>query len=95
MRLQQDIILHKEQHAIMESLTDYGYSGIDNGNKANQLLQNIKSTQFEAAVNVAGAHIWNSMEQILMQPCLIWAKLSQKRALWCNLSILQKPEFSW
>ena len=27
------VALHKEQHAIMESLTDYGYSGMDNGTK--------------------------------------------------------------
>ena len=28
------IALHKEQHAIMESLTDYGYSGMGNGKEA-------------------------------------------------------------
>ena len=35
--------LYKEQYAIMESLTYYGYGGIDNGNKVCHFLQGIKS----------------------------------------------------
>ena len=46
------VALHKEQHAIMESLTDYGYSGMDNGTKVHHFLQGIKSPELEAAANV-------------------------------------------
>ena len=45
------ITLHKEQHAIMEILTDYGYSGIYNGTKVCNLLQGIKSNELEGALN--------------------------------------------
>ena len=37
------ITLHKEQHAIMESLIEYGYIGMDNGNKVRHFLQCIQS----------------------------------------------------
>ena len=36
----------------MVSLTDYGYSGMDNGIKIYHFLQGIKSTELVAAVNV-------------------------------------------
>ena len=49
------VVLHKEQHAIIESLTDYGYSGLDNGPKVCHFLQGIKSPELEAAVNVVCA----------------------------------------
>ena len=69
------VALHKEEHAIMESLTDYGYSGMDSGTKVRHFFKGIKSYELEAIVNVVCAH-QNSMTQILMQLCLIWAKLS-------------------
>ena len=46
------VIIHKEQHAIMESLLDYGCSGMDNGTKVRHFLQGIKSPELDAAVNV-------------------------------------------
>ena len=46
------VALHKEQHAITESLADYGYSGMDNGTKVCHFLQGIKSTELEAAVKI-------------------------------------------
>ena len=46
------VALHKEQHAIMEILTDYRYSGIDNGTNIHHYLQGIKSPELEASVNV-------------------------------------------
>ena len=49
------IALHKEQHTIMESHTDSGYSGMDNGTKVCHFLQGIKRTEFEAVVNVVHA----------------------------------------
>ena len=49
------VSLHKEQHAIMESLTYYGYFGMDNGTKICHLLQVIKRSELEAAVNVVSA----------------------------------------
>ena len=49
------VTFDKKQHAIMESLTDYGYSGMDNGTKVHHLLQGIKSTELEAAFNVVWA----------------------------------------
>ena len=49
------VALHKEQHAIIRSLTDYGYSGMDIGAKVHHFLQGIKSTELEAAVNVVWA----------------------------------------
>ena len=48
-------MLHKAQHAIMESLTDYGYSGMDNSTKVCHFLQGIKSTELETAVDVVWA----------------------------------------
>ena len=41
----------------MESLTDCGYSGIDNGTKACHFLQGIKSTELEAVVNIVQAQL--------------------------------------
>ena len=49
------IALHKEQHAIMESLIDYGYSGMDIGTKVHHFLQGIKSTDLETVVSVVWA----------------------------------------
>ena len=46
------VALHKEQHNIMESLTDYDYSEMNNGTKVPHFLQGIKSTELEAADNV-------------------------------------------
>ena len=50
------VALHKEQQAIMESITDYGYSGMDNGTKVRHVLQVIKCSELEAAVHVVRAH---------------------------------------
>ena len=46
------ITLHKEQHTIMESLTYYDYSRMNNVTKVCHFLQGIKSTKLEAVVNV-------------------------------------------
>ena len=56
----------------MESLTDYGYSGMDNGTKVSHFLQGIKSTELEAAVNA----VWAQPEKYgsEFELCLIWAK---------------------
>ena len=45
------VALHKEQLTIMESLTDYGYSGIDKGTNVHHFLKGIKSIELEVAVN--------------------------------------------
>ena len=39
----------------MESFTDYGYSGMDNGTKVCHFLQGIKSPELETVVNVVCA----------------------------------------
>ena len=52
------VFLHKEQHAIMKSLTDYGYSGMDNDTKVCQFLHVIKSPELKAAVNI----VWIQQE---------------------------------
>ena len=39
----------------MESLTDYGYSGMENGTKVHHFLQDIESPELEAVVNVVQA----------------------------------------
>ena len=49
------VALHKEQHAIIKSLTDYGYSEMNNGTKVHHFLQSIKSPELEAVVNVVHA----------------------------------------
>ena len=46
------VTLHKEQHTIMESLTDYQ---MDNGDKVCHCLQGIKSTELEAAIKFVQA----------------------------------------
>jgi hypothetical protein len=35
--------IHTEQHAVLNGLTDYGYSGIDNGTKVRKLMAGIKT----------------------------------------------------
>jgi hypothetical protein len=35
--------IHAEQHAVLNGLTDYGYSGIDNGTKVRNLMAGIKT----------------------------------------------------
>ena len=50
------VALHKEQHAIMESQTNYGYSGMNNGTKVCHFLQSIKSPQLDVVVNDVCAH---------------------------------------
>ena len=42
--------LHKEQHTIMESLANHGYSCTNDGTKLCHILQGIRSTELEAAV---------------------------------------------
>ena len=49
------VILHKEQHTIMESLANHGYHGIKDGTKVYVFLQRIKSTELDAAVNIVWA----------------------------------------
>ena len=46
--------LHQTQqkHAIIKSLVDHGYSGMDEGIKVCRFLKRIKSTELEAAINV-------------------------------------------
>ena len=63
------VTLHKEQHAIMDSLRDYGYSGMDNGIKVNHFVQGNKSPELEAVVNVVCA-------QPEKYGTVIWAKWS-------------------
>ena len=40
--------LHKEQHAILEGLKEYGYAGMDEGSKTRHLLAGIKTTAFDS-----------------------------------------------
>jgi hypothetical protein len=35
--------IHTEQHAVLNGLTNYGYSGIDNGTKVRKLMAGIKT----------------------------------------------------
>ena len=53
------VAFHKEQHVIVESLTDYGYSRMDNGTKVCCFLEGIKSTELEALINV----VWAQQEK--------------------------------
>ena len=79
------VTLHKEQHAIMGSLTDYGYSGMDNGAKVCHFLQGIKITELEAAVNV----VWAQPEKYGTDFDVTVSSLGQmviKKAVKCNLS---------
>ena len=84
------VTLHKEQHAIMKSLTYNSYSDMDSGTKIHCFLGDIKSTELEAVVNV----VWAQPEKygIMMQLCLIWPKWSQRKAYSCILSILWRLE---
>ena len=43
---------HTQQHAIMKSSIDYGYSGMDNSTQVCHILQGIKSPELEAAINI-------------------------------------------
>ena len=44
--------LHKEQHKIIESFVNDGYSEVDKGTKVCHFLKGVKSTELEAVVNV-------------------------------------------
>ena len=59
------VALHKEQHAIMESLIDYGYSRMDNGTKVHHFLRGIKRSEFKDMVKLSGPNQRN-MAWILM-----------------------------
>jgi hypothetical protein len=39
--------IHAEQHAVLNGLTDYGYSGIDNGTKVRTLMGGIKTDDLD------------------------------------------------
>jgi hypothetical protein len=41
--------IHAEQHAVLNGLTDYGYSGIDNDNKVRKLMAGIKTDALDTA----------------------------------------------
>ena len=49
------VAFHREQHTIMENLTDYGYNSIDNGTNVCYFLQGIKSTELQAVFNAVCA----------------------------------------
>ena len=53
------VALHKEQHVIMENLTDYGHRGMDSGTKVCHFLQGIKNTELEAVINI----VWVQQEK--------------------------------
>jgi hypothetical protein len=40
---EKNVQIHAEQHAVLNGLTDYGYSGIDNGTKVRKLMAVIKT----------------------------------------------------
>ena len=85
--------LHKEQHAIMKSLKDYGYSGMDNDIKVHHFLQGIKSPELEAVVNVVCAQLvkystdFDALVSYLGQ-------MVTKKAWSCNQSRLYQPKIS-
>jgi hypothetical protein len=43
---------HAEQHAVINGLTDYGYSGIDNGTKVRKLMVGIKTYTLDTVKSV-------------------------------------------
>ena len=71
----------------MESITDYGYNGMDNGTKICHFLQGIKSPELEAAVNVTRAQ----PEKYGTDFDIPMYYLGQL----CNQSRLQKQEVCW
>ena len=46
------VTLNKEQHTIIKSLLDHGYSGMGKGTKVQHILEEIKSTDLKAVANV-------------------------------------------
>jgi len=42
--------VHVDQHAIMDSLTDYGYQGMDERSKVRHLLNGIEGSQFDGLI---------------------------------------------
>ena len=57
------IFFHKERHSKIESLTEYGYSGIHNGTEVHHFLLGSNSTEVEAAVDV----VWAQQEKYTFQ----------------------------
>ena len=74
------VALHKEQHAIINSLTDHGYSGMDDGTKVHHFLQGIKSTEFNTAAHLSGPN-QKSLVQILTQCVLSGPNNHKERPL--------------
>jgi hypothetical protein len=41
------VIIHTEQHSVLNGLKEYGYSGIDDSSKVRHLLKGIKTTELD------------------------------------------------
>ena len=45
------VALNKEQHTVIKSLVDHGYSGMDKGTKVCHFLKENKTNELQAVVN--------------------------------------------
>jgi hypothetical protein len=63
------VITHAEQHAVLNGLTDYGYSSIDNGTKIHKLMAGIETDALDtvkAAVLVIPALCTNYTDGVTL-----------------------------
>ena len=62
--IEQHILVHKAAHATLESLTDYGYTGIDSRSKVRYLNDSIKTTKLDAPKSqiMASAELRNDFD---------------------------------
>ena len=75
----------------MYSPKDYGYSGMDNCIKVHHFLLGIKSTEFDAVVNV----VWAQPERYDADcKCVLSGPFVTKKDLQCNLSVLKNQDLA-
>jgi hypothetical protein len=55
--LEKYVQIHAEQHAVLNGLTDYGYSGIANGTTVRKLIAGIKTDALDNVVTLYGDFI--------------------------------------
>ena len=87
------VTLHKEQHTIMESLADHGYSDIDDCTNIHCFPLGIKSTGLEAAINFVWAHPKMYGKDFVTTVSYLGLMVTKR----CSnkIPLFQRPEVSW
>ena len=88
------VTLYKEQHDIMESLTNYDYSGMDNDTKVCHFFQSVKSPELEAVINVVCAQPEKNGTDFDATMSYL-GQMFTKKSLFAQSVQITKPKVSW